>query len=478
MSDGNKKPGLRDISDLKARLGMLNATGAHPAAPSGPRPPGGPSNPFAPKGEEAPAVASAPPPPPSGMAPPPPSGMPAPPFSAPPAFSAAPPAFSAAPPAFSGAPPPPAAGPSAPAGPPGLNLGGDLFKKKEPTVATAIPQATGRHVAASPANSAAFFEAPSRQVLDEAPAPEADFANPLQVGSFGQAAASVDLNADEEAALASFEHKQRGIKPTFAIGMTVGVGVLTLAFGFFIGDARVSRQLINAQIDASIRVKDRVQETIEAYDRLKVIAATMDESAVDWDKTKLIPTELPTVEAGMLASPVPLERDLTTLLTRYLVEVSAFFAALDEHRKLTLGRDKSELESMTDGSSFVQRPAFAVLYEPVDPEARGPYIPPIGVVVAVTGKPREVEVEENRKTVLDYVLPIVTREGKESEVSLRRILRVEKSEFITAGKATPMTLYQDRVRGLKTRVKSIEQYRESLIQALKTQAEREKIFSI
>jgi hypothetical protein len=41
-----------------------------------------------------------------------------------------------------------------------------------------------------------------------------------------------------------------------------------------------------------------------------------------------------------------------------------------------------------------------------------------------------------------------------------------------------MTLYQDRVRGLKTRVKSIEQYRESLIQALKTQAEREKIFSI
>lgn len=454
MSDGNKKPGLRDISDLKARLGMLN-TQANPAVPAGPKPPAGPANPFAPKGpaaEETPAAPSAPPPAPSGMP-------------APPAFAPPPPPSAA---------PPPPAGPSAPAAPAGLNLGGDLFKKKEPTVATAAaPQARAAQV-----DAGAFFETPSRQVLDEAPAPEAEFANPLQVGSFGYASAPVDLNADEEAALSSFEHKQRGIKPSLAIGTTVGVGLLTLFFGFFIGDARVSRQLINAQIEASVRVKDRVQETIEVYGRMKDVALTMDENAVDWDKVKLIPPELPDVDAGILSSPVPLDRDLTALLTRYLVETSAFFAALEEHRALTLGRDKAELEAMADGSSFTQHPAFAVLYDPVPADARGPYIPPVGVVVAVTGKPREVEVEENRKTVLDYVLPIINRQGKESEVSLRRILRVEKSEFITAGKATPMTLYQDRVKNLKTRVKSIETYQDALIQALKTQSEREKVFSI
>lgn len=456
MSDGNKKPGLRDISNLKARLGMLN-TQANPAVPAGPKPPAGPANPFAPKGpaaDDTPAAPSAPPPAPSGMPAPPP-------FAAPPPPSAA---------------PPPPAGPAAPAGPPGLNLGGDLFKKKEPTVATAAaPQA---RAAAPQVDAAAFFETPSRQVLDEAPAPEAEFANPLQVGSFGYAAAPVDLNAEEEAALSSFEHKQRGIKPSLAIGMTVGIALLTLFFGFFIGDARVSRQLINAQIEASIRVKDRVQETIDVYNRMKLVAASMDENAVDWDKVKQIPAELPDVDAGILSSPVPLDRDLTSLLTRYLVETSAFFAALEEHRQLTMGRDKAELEAMADGSSFTQHPAFAVLYDPVPADARGPYIPPVGVVVAVTGKPREVEVEENRKTVIDYVLPIINRQGKESEVSLRRILRVEKSEFITAGKATPMTLYQDRVKDLKTRVKSIETYQDALIQALKTQAEREKVFSI
>ncbi|MCB9543733.1 MAG: hypothetical protein H6703_14970 [Myxococcales bacterium] len=434
---------------------MLN-TQANPAVPAGPKPPAGPANPFAPKGPAADDTPAAP------SAAPAPSGMPAPPpFAAPPPPSAA---------------PPPPAGPAAPAGPPGLNLGGDLFKKKEPTVATAAaPQA---RAAAPQVDAAAFFETPSRQVLDEAPAPEAEFANPLQVGSFGYAAAPVDLNAEEEAALSSFEHKQRGIKPSLAIGMTVGIALLTLFFGFFIGDARVSRQLINAQIEASIRVKDRVQETIDVYNRMKLVAASMDENAVDWDKVKQIPAELPDVDAGILSSPVPLDRDLTSLLTRYLVETSAFFAALEEHRQLTMGRDKAELEAMADGSSFTQHPAFAVLYDPVPADARGPYIPPVGVVVAVTGKPREVEVEENRKTVIDYVLPIINRQGKESEVSLRRILRVEKSEFITAGKATPMTLYQDRVKDLKTRVKSIETYQDALIQALKAQAEREKVFSI
>ena len=45
MSNGDKKPGLGDISDLKARLGMLNKGGAAgaPAAPNpfGPKPTGG-----------------------------------------------------------------------------------------------------------------------------------------------------------------------------------------------------------------------------------------------------------------------------------------------------------------------------------------------------------------------------------------------------------------------------------------------------
>ncbi|MEZ4437328.1 MAG: hypothetical protein R3F65_33460, partial [bacterium] len=166
------------------------------------------------------------------------------------------------------------------------------------------------------------------------------------------------------------------------------------------------------------------------------------------------------------------------LLTRFLVESSAFFDAVKEHRQLTLGRDKAELEAMSQGSSFAQNKAFAVLYDPVDPDARGPYIPPVGKVVAVTGKPREEEVKDGRKTVVEYVLPIVDREGKESEVRLQRVLQIDKSEFITAGKANPMTLYQDRVEDLQRRVKSLEQYYELLQSTLKTQAEREKVFSI
>lgn len=453
MSDGNKKPGLRDISNLKARLGMLN-TGSTPAAPGSPRPPAGPGNPFAPK------------------APAPPSGAPATP-SAPPATPSAPPVVESAPaapamPATPVAPPP--SGPAAPAGPPGLNLGADLFKKKAPP-----PAPTASQPAVDPS---AFFDQPSRQVLDEAPKAEAEFANPLQVGAYANAAAPVDLNAEEEAALSSYEHKQRGVKPGLAIGMTVGVGLLTLLFGFFIGDARVSRKLINAQIDSSVRVQDRVQDVFSQYDQIKNVVMQMSKAEVDWAKIGALPKDIMEVDAGMLSSPVPLDKDLTQLLTRFLVETSAFFDAVKDHRQLTTGRDEAELKAMAEGSSFAQNKAFAVLYDPVDADARGPYIPPVGKIVAVTGKPKEEEVKEGRRTVTEYVLPIVNREGKESEVRLQRVLQIDKSEFITAGKANPMTLYSDRVEDLQRRVKNIEQYYEMLQQTLETQAEREKVFSL
>lgn len=476
MSDGNKKPGLRDISDLKARLGMLN-TGGGPAAPSGPRPPGGaPANPFAPKAPAAPAAperveAGTDPGAPAAEA-----------FSSPPAVPSGPPSMPRAP----MGPSIPAA-PAAPSGPPGLNLGGDLFKKPAAPARPAAPaMPTGAHPAArasqpDKAQLAAMFDAPSKAVLDEAPPPEAEFANPLQQGAYSQAAAPVDLTAEEEAALSSFEHKQVGMKPSLAIGMTVGVAALTLLFGFFIGDARVSRRLINAQIEASVRVKERVQDVVTEYERIKPIIMTTDATAVDWDKIKQFPEDLTEVDGGLMASPVPLDRDLTALLTRYLVEVGALFEAVETHRRLTLERDRAELEAMATGSSFAQRPQFMVLYDPADPEAR-PYIPPVGKVVAVTGRPVEKEVEQKvgRRTemVNDYFLPIIDREGKEAEVNLRRLLQIGKDQFMTAGKATPMSLYEDRVKDLKSRVERIESFREAFEAALQTQAEREKVFAI
>ncbi len=470
MSDGNKKPGLRDISDLKARLGMLN-TGAGPGAPRGPRPPGAaPGNPFAPK---APATPSAPPPPDAAAAPPPPVG------SGPPAAPGMP-AVPSAPPA---APPAAPRAPAAPAAPSGLSVGGDLFKKPPPQAAPAAAQARpqARSSQADQAQLEAMFDAPSRQVLDEAPKPEAEFANPLQQGEYAQAAAPVDLTAEEEAALSSYEHKQVGMKPTLAIGMTVGVGVLMLFIGYAIGDSIRARRFINAQIDASERVKGQLQDPINTYEKLRPILLSMNPQQVEWDKVKALP-ELPDVSGAIFATPVPLHPDLAPRVARFVVDLNALYEALKEHERITTKRDKAELEAMEAGSSFLQRPSFAVLYDPVDPEASGPYIPPVGKIVAVTGRPVEKEVERKvgrrKKMVTEYFLPIIDRQGKEAEVNLRRLLQIKKDQFLAAGEANPLSLYEKRVTDLKARITQIDTYFDLLQDALKTQAEREKVFSL
>jgi len=229
-------------------------------------------------------------------------------------------------------------------------------------------------------------------------------------------------------------------------------------------------------------VKDRVQPIIESYEKLKIVLMTTKSDEVDWGKIKQIPADLMEVDAGVISTPVPLTQELNKLLTRYVVQVAALFEAARDHRNLTLKRDKAELEAMAQGSSFMQRKRFMVLYNPVDPEFSGVYIPPKGKVVAAAGVPEKKEVEKKvgrkKEIVEEYFIPIIDREGKESEVNLRRLLVLDKDQFSASGKANPQTLYSARVEGLKTRVKQIEAFREAFEAELKRQAEREPVFAL
>ncbi|MCA9538603.1 MAG: hypothetical protein KC620_06925 [Myxococcales bacterium] len=351
-----------------------------------------------------------------------------------------------------------------------MNLGGDLFRKKEPP-----PQpAMAAPVAQAMQNPAAFFDTPSAAVLDEPPKPGAEFANPLQVGSYSQAAAPIDLSADEEAALNNYEHKQKGIKPGLAIGMTVAIGALTLAFGLLLGNSRQARKLVNVQVDASVRVRDNMQPLLDTLNQLRPIIKTMKSDEADWDKIKAIPAELPAVDAGrIMTSPVPLDPDLNRMLGNMLVDLNALFQETTNHRSITLGRDRAELEAIAEGTEFSKNQYFAVLYQPNDPKTPPlAYIPPTGMIVAVTGRPHANEAGD------DNVLPIVTREGKESEVSLTRVLTIKKEEFLESGRSNALTMYGKRVEDLKNRLTRIEQYEETFRKVLEEQAARSKVFSI
>ena len=480
MSNGGKKPGLKDISDLKARLGMLNkGASTRPPAPAAPA-----ANPFAPRASAPVAAAPAPafdlhsdPDADVGDATaivriaPAAAAEPAP---AAPAARAVP-TPRAAPAPRQAAPAPRQPAPSTPA-PGGFSFGEDLFAAPK---AAPAPQA-------APARQPAFAATPDASAFAAAPAaapaePNAGFANPLHVGKYREAAAPIDLSASEEEALSSFEGKQAGIKPVLAVTMTLVVGLLTAVFGFAIGNARSQREMINLQIESSAVVQGRMVPVLAKLNEIAPIIEAMahNPKVVDFGKIEAIPRDLPNVQAdGILSTPVPLQKDLSKQLMRAVGDLNLMFAMLQMHRSTTM-RDRAELESLAKGDSFAQYTHYAVFSKPPPVPKKGKQPAPAvqagpknGRVVALLGKP-----EANEEGV--YVIPMRRRESaKDAFGEVAGLTLIPKTDLLSSGKGNVQQTYENRVDDLKKQLKKINQYRKDLEERLKVQANREKVFSI
>lgn len=475
MSDGDKKPGLKDISSLKARLGMLSKAKPRPAAPA---PQQSVASPIA----QAPAATvdltgggdvqigsdtaivridspaaedstKATPFDPMAFAP---QGQ-GNPFAPSPAPSPRP------------APTAPAAG--------GLDLSEPLFAAPAPAAqqpAAQRPRSAGQK-AADRAAAEAMFAAQAAAEAPPAPQVDAGFAHPLQRGAYTEASAPVDLSALEEDALASFEGQQRGMKRSLAITMTVVVGLVTLLFGFFIGDVRSARRLVNAQIDASMRVNELMQPPLKTLGEVEkyIEAMAKNPAQVNWAAIEAIPKKIDGVSPSVVASPVPLDKDLARMLGTAVVDLNTLYTMLLEHKNTTLKR-RAEIEALNKGEGFFTNKQFAVYAAPpADPTKPRPASagPPRGRVVALMGKPVKDDKDE-------YIMPVRYRSANDDKnVLLRGITLVPKSDLQASGTSNVLKLYERRVQALLTQTKRIKTYEATLRDLLQQQAAREKVFS-
>lgn len=473
MSDGDKKPGLKDISSLKARLGMLSKAKPTPAAPA---PQANVASPFAQPGPvdlsqggdvelgsdtaivriDTPIAQ-----PGAQQAQPAPLVQPTPGMANP--FAA------------------PAPRPAAPApAPGGLGLGENLFSAPAPQPAAAQAAQAGPRSAAQKAADRAAAEAlfAAQAQVEAPPEPQvgAEFANPLQRGAYTSAAAPVDLSALEEEALASFEGQQRGMKRSLAITMTVVVALVTMAFGFFIGDVRSARRMVNAQIDASIKVRDLMKAPLSRLGEVEKYIAGMaaKPTQVNWTAVEAIPEDIAGVSPSVVSSPVPLDKDLSGMLGRAVVDLNHLFGLLLTHRRATLVRDKAEIEALTKGEGFFTNKQFAIFATPpADPTKPRPISagPPRGRVVALMGAP-----VKNAKD--EYIMPVRYRGAADDKnVLLRGITIIPKTDLQTSGTSNVGKLYTKRVEELVLQMKKIKVYETALREKLESEAARQKVTS-
>lgn len=486
MSNGQKKTGTRDLSDLKARLGMLNkSVGGSPRS----------NNPFSPQGgAQAPTPAeSAPESAPDSTVDGDPGALeastslhdavdfdsgndstqqvdivseavaaqPAPAQPAP----AQPAPVQPAPVQPAPAQPAPATGGFNPFG-----LGSDLFKKEEPAPEPPAPEPVAQApIQQAPARQAPAQQAPAAQApMAQAeqpviPQPKATFANPLQMGSVTEAAPPVDLSAEDEAALAAFEKGAGRANKKVLLFTVIPALALGLGFGFMAGNVRGTRKLVNVQIDHARQVNEGMQKTLDQLDEMIVLVEKLDPDKIDWVQLELIPQDLASVAVGGVLGGRYLPQKLMTQLSSLLVSTNALFQDLTEHRQLTLVRDKAQLEAEAAGDTFAQNRNFAVVYSPPDPKK---FRIPEGRLVAVVGKE---DTEEGTRFKVQY------QKGREGSVEASNIIALDRDEVVRGGGNNVKLLYSKRVKALRDQAQALMEPSKNLRAMLKQEAAREKV---
>ncbi len=437
MSNGEKKPGVKDISDLKARLGMLNKNvGGKPGTPEAPAPSSVTTltaDTDADLGLETQVVRVEP-----RQSAETPAPVAAPPVEAPK-------------PAPRTIPGPPSAAPPSPGGG-ALNLGADLFKKPEPAPAPQVQRAP-----AAPA-------APAPAPVPAAPPPQEKFVNPLAAVTPQR-----ELSADDLASLDDVEKGQKGVRPIFLVAVAGVAAIVAATIGFVGGTGNIQRQLLDLQAKEAAAVRDRMVPILQKMEELANVVEPMStDKGVEWSAVQAMPADLPGIDAaGILSTKVTLPADVMSPLGKAVADMNQLFQLAVDHRRLTLERDKPELEAMEKGTVFSSNQYFAAVYQPVD--AKTPplkYIPPPAQIVAVVDKPHPDEKGETNVVKIKY------RNGQEVEVPLQRIVLVEKTELFEGGRQNVLSLYKQRVQYMKDKIKSIRTYSGNLKEKLNAEAAR------
>jgi hypothetical protein len=452
LSTGDNKPGMRNISDLKARLGMLNKNVGGKAADGGAVEVTADTD--AELGMDTQVVRLPAGDAPRAEAPTPPAPTPAP---APPAPR---PSVDTRP-----GPSPTATGTGF--SPFALGNASELFKKPEPTPP---PPPAPRAPAAPP---------PQQQ----APAPPAEpsLDHPLQMGVFpdepavARASRPVEYTAEDKEFIASVEGV-RGKSKKVIIGLSAFMLIVGLGLGSYIGHGKIQRQLVNAQIDRAVIVRDQILPQLEKFDAIVPTIERMTPGTVAWDIVEALPTpdQLQPIDVGaILGGRVPLSEEYMRVLGKAVTDLNAVFYLVREHRRITLDRDKAELEALEKGQSFESNhDYFAVLFEPVDPKTKPlDYRPPEGRIVAVTGKPHANEAGDAN------VIPIITRQGKEQEVPLQSVLVMPKAELFSGAGGVALKNYSRRVEELRRLTAEFRSMEDGLREVVQKEANRPKVWS-
>ncbi len=263
-----------------------------------------------------------------------------------------------------------------------------------------------------------------------------------------------------EATMAAFAPVQRTARKVWISGIVIAA-LLALVFGYMVGQTNKDRIIINKRISDTERVLKPVKQTVAKMKPVIRALQNANPDRVDWDLAK----QLLTYDGNFAVEEVVTDNlllgpTLSADVIQFAFLASKLYTMAREHGRITLKRHKKPLEDFEKETKAVggDRPLF--LY----------HVGGKGAIVTIEGDP----VKKGRKKLV----PVRFLSGAEREVELDALVALDKREMIGASGPNVLEIYSGRIRKLRGLVDEIDKMYERLVMRLQKESSREPVFSL
>lgn len=169
-----------------------------------------------------------------------------------------------------------------------------------------------------------------------------------------------DLSLDEDLSIEEEDTFSTTVLALMAVILVVGV-----VFGYFAAESLRNRALYQARTDDASTILEEMRPKLENFQTVFETVQQMDPSKVQYDKAKtLADTDVALTPSVLPGNRLLLGRELTGLLTRYMVDSQQLASLLQEHNRLTNQVEREELEELrgSDGEK-VSEEIYGIVFD-------------------------------------------------------------------------------------------------------------------
>ena len=245
------------------------------------------------------------------------------------------------------------------------------------------------------------------------------------------------------------------------VSAIIFAATLALVFGYMVGDINKDRKIINKRISDCKRVVTPVKKAIGKLKPMIKSIRNANPDKVDWELAEQLATfdgKFPIEEVitdNLLFGPT-----ITGDLMQFIHYSNELHKLSHDHGRMTLKSHKKYLKDFDQATEALHSDKGMFVFH-----ANGR-----GALVTVEGRP------EKRGKV--EVVPVRFVTGAEREAEVANLIAIDKRDLIGASGPNVMELYSGRIRQLRTIAEELDKLYERLLMRLQTEAERDPIIAM